>query len=326
MTQRTNIGFLLSLALYVTARLRLGDFVKNGPITPGVLAESVGADPAALYRLLRAMASIGVFSETGDQKFVVTPLGEYVCAFVLPGLADFRDTVLEEWGGRLLQSVRTGLPAFHEVYRMSFFDYLKEHRDAKEIFQREMAEKMAIIGPAVIRAYDFAPFGRIVDVGGGCGALMRLILEAAPQAQGVIFESPDVAIETRKQIQDWGLVARCQTAEGDFFTTALPRGDVLILASVVHDWNDDMATRLLQNCRRNMSAHEKLLLIETVITAGDDTPFYGKFLDLAMLMNFGGRERTEKELDNILQNAGFRSVRLIPTTSPWSILEALPMR
>lgn len=324
MIQRTNISFLLSLALYVVARLRLSDFLKAGPANLGALADSVGADSDALYRLARAMASVGVFSEIDEQKFALTPLGEYVRIFVLPGLADFRDTVLEDWGERLLQSVRTGLPAFDRIHGMSFFDYLAEHREGTDSFQREMADKMAMIGPAVIRAYDFAQFGRIVDVGGGCAALMRLILEASPGTQGVVFEMPNVAAEGRKQIERWGLATRCEMVEGNFFTTLLPRGDVLILASVVHDWNDDIATRLLKNCRRSMSARQKLLLIETVITPADDTPFYGKFLDLAMLMNFGGRERTERELCTILQDAGLRLVRLIPTTTPWSILEALP--
>jgi hypothetical protein len=322
--QRTNISFLLSLALYVAAKVRLGDCLKDGPLSVATLAESLGANRVALYRLLRALASVGVFSEIDEQKFALTPLGEYLRMFVLPGLGDFKEPVLEHWGARLLQSVRTGLPAFDRIHGKTFFDYIAEQRDRMDVFQREMADKIAIIGPAVLRVYDFARFGKVVDVGGGCAALMRLILEATPGAEGMVFEMPDVAAEARKHIVQWGLAARCETAEGDFFTNRLPDGDVLILASIVHDWNDEMAVKLLKNCRRSMSAGQTLLLIESVITPGDDTPFYGKFLDLAMLMNFGGRERTEREFCLILQDAGFRLQRVIPTNTPWSILEAIP--
>lgn len=320
-------GFWISAAIYAVAKLGLADELCDGSRTVDELAQKTGADPNALYRLLRALGSVGIFTEAAPRRFALTPLGECLRSGV-PGSLRSYAIVAKEMGwepwGHLLHSIETGETAFNHVHGMGYFDYLKEHPELGRLFNEAMTGFVTINGLAVAAEYDFTPVSKIIDVGGGHGTLMAAILTKYPKTSGLIFDLPDVVEGTRKKLADLGLSNRCECIGGDFFKEIPAGGDAYLMASVLHDWDDDRATTILKNCRRAMPGSAKLLLIEMVIPSGD-TPFFGKLLDLMMLVNLGGRERTEIEYRALLEAAGLRLTKIKPTNTPSSIIEAVPV-
>lgn len=320
-------GFWVSASIYAVAKLGLADFLKDGPRSADDLAQSIGAQPGALYRLLRGLASIGVFTEVEPRRFALTPLGECLRTGV-PGSLRSYAIVAKEMGwepwGHLLHSVKTGETAFDHVHGMGYFEYLKDHSDLAAIFNEAMTGFLTMNGLAVAATYDFTPISKIVDVGGGHGALTSAILKKYPKISSIIFDLPDVVEGARKKLEDAGLSDRGECIGGDFFKEVPSGGDAYLMASVIHDWDDDKALTILNNCRQAMSRNAKLLLIEMVIPPGDER-FFGKLLDLAMLVNFGGRERTEVEYKDLLAAAGFRLTKIVPTGTPSSLIEAVPV-
>lgn len=317
-------GRWVSEALYVAAKLGVADHLKDGARSVDQLATSVGAHAGALYRLLRALASVGVFTEAEPRKFALTEMGACLQTGV-PGsmraLALMTDLERDAWG-QLEHSIRTGETAFDHVHGMGFFAYLQRHPDEGRLFDEAMTGFVSQNIAAVVAAYDFRPFSKIVDVGGGHGALMAAILKASPGTEGVIFDLPSVVEGAERNIEAAGLSARCQCVGGDFFTSVPTGGDAYVMASIIHDWDDQRSVAILRNCRQAMSGRGKLLLVEMVIPAGD-TPFFGKLLDLEMLVLApGGRERTETEYQALLVDAGFRLIRIVSTRSLASVIEA----
>lgn len=320
-----GVGYWVSQALYVAAKLGVADALVGGPRPVDDIAAAVGADPGALHRLLRALAGCGVFTEIAPRSFGLTDLGELLRSDVPGSMRALAMTMELDWRAweHLLFSVRTGRNAFQEVHGEGFFAHLQRHPDKASVFDQAMTGFVTAYGMAVAAAYDFTPFRTLVDVGGGHGALLRVLLKGNPGLRGILFDQPAVVAGAARALEAAGLGDRCQCQGGDFFSAIPEGGDLYLLASILHDWDDEYSLTILKNCRRAISHHGRLLIIEMVIPEGD-APFFGKLLDLQMLVSFGGRERTAAEYEDLLVQAGFRLARIIPTHAPPSVLEAEP--
>jgi O-methyltransferase domain/Dimerisation domain len=320
------IGYRISRALQVVTELGIADFLKDGPKSAEALAAATQSNPDALFRILRALASLGVFAETSPREFALTALSETLRGDV-PG--SFRDVVLflvedlhwavyEELG----YSVRTGQPAFDHVFGQELWEYLSEHPEKSLLVDRAMAAVSGSMGPAIAEAYDFSKFQTIVDVGGGTGTLMAAILNKHPRPRGIVYDLPH-AIERARAA---GLLpnGRGELIAGDFFQTIPPGADAYLFKQVIHDWPDEKAQAILQQCHRAMTGAGTLLLFEQLIPP-DSSPHPSKFGDIEMLILQNGRERTEQDFRGLLAGAGFRLDRIVPTKSAVSIIEASPV-
>ena len=321
--QRMIIGDWISQAVQVAASLGVADLIADRPRSAADLAGSLGVHGPSLYRLMRALASVGVFTEVVLGSFGLTAVGDYLRTGVpgsLRALATIHTAI--EWGawGQLGHSVRTGENAFRHLHGMGYFDYLAAHPDLGELFDRGMTEYVTMNGIAVTQAFDFSRFRKIVDVGGGHGALMAEILSSAPQASGIVYDLPSVVERADSSLRS----DRCEFFGGDFFASVPEGGDLYLMASIVHDWDDNSCRKLLSNCHRAMHAGAVLLLVEMIVPPGD-APSFAKLLDLEMLVCFGGRERTEDEYRDLLAESGFEISRVIPTAMPSSVILARPV-
>lgn len=319
-------GHWVSQAIYVAAKLGVADHLAPAPQTVANLARAVDAHPQALHRLMRALASVGLFSEVAQAQYALTPTGHFLRTGVPGSLRALALTVTElDWQpwGQMLHSVKTGETAFSRVHGKDAFEYFATHPDTGRMFNEAMVDFVAQNIRAVIAAYDFTSLRTIVDVGGGHGGLMAAILEASPSTRGVIFDLPAVIEGTAREVTARGLADRCTCVAGDFFQSVPKGGDGYLLASIVHDWDDRASAAILRSCRKTMANGARLLLVEMVIPPGDG-PFFGKLLDLEMLVCFGGRERTETEYRDLLSAGGFELIRIVSTQAPASIIEARP--
>lgn len=320
-------GYRTAQALYVAAALGIADLLANGPRSVDGLAAATKTHAPSLYRLLRALASIGIFAEDDERRFLLTPLAEPLRSDVPGSVLSFvrfmcAPMLLEPWGN-LLYSVQTGRPAFDHVHGMSLYAYLAQHPDAAAVFHAGMSTMSR--HPAVLDAYDFAGATVVVDVGGGDGTLLAGILRANPALHGILFDRPEIAEAARGHLEREGLTDRCRVVGGSFFESVPEGGDLYILSDVVHNWGDDQVVTILANCRRAMPASGRLLVIQEVLPPGNE-PALGKFADLNMLVVPGGRERTADEQRTVLAAAGFGLTRIIPTRDSYSIVEAVPVR
>jgi hypothetical protein len=325
--RRMIVGYRLSQALHVAAKLGIADLLAEGPRRAEDLAGVTGSHPSSLYRVLRLLASEGVFEELEEGQFTLTPLAEPLRSDAPNSLRARAIFDGEEWNwhpwGNLLHSTKTGGSAFDHTYGMAVFDYLKETPEAATSFDSLMAAQTRPWALSVADAYDFADIGTLVDVGGGYGALLAAILTAHPHLKGVLVELPHVVAGARPKLEEAGLAGRCQTVAGDFFQSVPDGGDAYILKHVLHDWDDDRCVSILGNCRRAISNEDRLLVIEILIAPGNE-PGYGKYLDLNMLVLTKGRERTEEQYRTLFEAAGFTLSRVVATRSELSIIEGRP--
>lgn len=318
----------ITQAIYVAAELGIADILKDGPRSATEIAKTAGASEDAVYRLLRALTSVGLFASLPERRFELTSLGYSLRADVpgsLRAWARFNghEIMWRPWG-ELLYSVKSGMSAFDHVFGTTIFDYAAGHPDAATALNDAMTAFSAIDSPAVAAAYDYTAIGTLVDVGGGHGLLLTTILRANPTLRGVLFDLPHVVQGATDRLRREGLADRCTIVGGDFFEAIPDGGDAYAMKFIIHDWNDDRAIRLLRNCRRVMRGGAKLLVIERVLSAGDE-PDFGKFSDLQMLVFApGGRERTEREFRALYDMAGFQLTRVVPTASPLCIIEGVP--
>jgi hypothetical protein len=225
------------------------------------------------------------------------------------------------WGD-FYETVKTGNPGFDRVHGESFFDYLGQHPNDAAIFNAAMTNGSRLDVPAMLNAYDFSGFAKIVDVGGGHGALLRAILERYPTVKGVLCDLPSVVAEAN-EIKRSGAAARCELVDADMFESVPAGGDAYILKRIIHDWGDTEATRILQNCRRAMTTTGKLLVADNVLKPPNQ-PDPAKLMDLNMLVLLTGRERTEEEFRELYDSAGFRLTRIVPAIR-LSIVEGIPV-
>lgn len=318
--------------IYVAATLGVADLLSDGPKKSRGLAESLRVDPEALYRVLRALASIGIFEETDPGSFALTAQAQLLRSDVPGSLRASAMLYGEPWWwmacGDLLQSVRTGRPAFDRVHGRSLFAFLDQTADAATIFNDHQTNMTRQDAAAVVSAYGFRECRRVVDVGGGYGTLTAAILKACPWTTAILFDQPAVIEGAKRRMHAEGVTDRCTCIAGDFFESVPEGGDAYLLKDIVHDWEDDRATAILRNCRRTMAqataVTTRLLVVEKVIPSGN-APFPGKLTDITMLLVTGGRERTAREYEALLNNAGFAVTRIVPTASPASVIEAVPV-
>ena len=322
-------GYLSTQLLYVAAKLGIADVLAGGPMAAGDLAKSVGAAPRPLSRVLRGLAADGVLDELPDGRFALTALGgclESDGSGSLHGAIVARGDLYFRAAAGLLEAVREGGVAFEREYGSSLFDYLNRHPERGKAFQASMADRSRREAAAVVPAYDFREFGRLVDVGGGTGTLLATILEAAPRLRGVLFDRPAVVARARERLAATSVADRCEFVAGDFFASVPAGGDAYLLSRVIHDWDDDAARRILATCHRAMEEGSILLLVEAVLPERAREQPAAIRMDLHMLLLLGGRERTAAEFDRLLASAGFRLTRVVPTASPAGIAIVEAMR
>jgi hypothetical protein len=322
-------GFMSTHAVYAAARLGIADVLADGPLSPGDIAAETGSDPDATYRLLRACAMFGVFTEDGDGRFGLTPLADAlrsgVPGSVLPVVLMLGDPQYQGPWGRLVDTVQTGRPGAELAYGKPIWEHLDEAPGFAATFNDAMTCLSAMDWPTVAAAYDFTAFSTIVDVGGGHGQLLALMLDAAPGAKGVLQEREVMVDAAEAHLRGAGVLDRCRIEAGSFFETAPSDGDLYVMRRVVHDFDDEQAVEVLSTVRRHMPRGSTLLLLESVVPT-DGSPHFAKTLDLDMMIFAGGRERTERQFATLLDRAGFRLARVVPTISTISLIEAVPGR
>jgi SAM-dependent methyltransferase len=317
---RLGFGFAVSQALRVIIELGIPDLIASGKQSVDELAAATQSNAAALYRVMRVLAPEGVFREVLPRHFELTEVGT-VLRSDRPGPRDFVRMINSEpylAFEQLLHSVRTGEPAFDKVFGSARFDWLSEHPEQAALFQRAMVALSQGSNEAVAEAYDFRQFTRVVDVGGGHGQLLSAILARNPHLNGVLFDLPSGVAAARESAG--GGLPRIEFIAGDFFES-VPSGDVYVIKKVVHDWDDARAAVVLRNCRKAMLPNGKVLVAETLVLPGDE-PNQIKNIDVVMLAVTGGLERSEAQYASLLETAGLRLERVIPTQGPISILEA----
>jgi len=317
-------GYRVSLAIHVAATLGIADLLKNGPRNSDDLASATGTHPRSLYRLLRALASVGVFREDADGRFALTPLGDCLRYDapdpVAPSTVLIGQPEHQQAWGHLLHSVRTGENAFRHVHGMSSWEYRARNPEAGTIFDRAMTSGSRGVADAVLSAYDFALFRCVVDVGGGQGALLSAILAKHRAVRGVLFDQPHVVAGAAQVLRAAGVADRCQVVGGDFFEAVPDGGDAYVLKYILHDWEDEQATAILRTCRRAVGQNGTLLVVEREISPPNQGA-EGKFADLHMLVGPGGRERTHEEWVTLFAAGGFRLVGTTPVETRWSVIE-----
>jgi O-methyltransferase domain len=311
-------------AIHVAAKLRLADLMAVRPKTVVELSEATRMNGTSLARLLRALTSLGIFAEDLSGRYCQTPLSDALRADHPESMRPFAmmlgSRFMWEPVGWLDESVRTGQAAFERMHSAPFFRYLAENREDAAIFNAAMSSMPSYIA-AIVEAYDFSKFRRIVDVGGGHGALLAAILAANPETRGVLQDLPSV-VAGASALRREGIADRCEIVASDFFEGIPQGGDAYLLKGIIHDWNDEAALEILRSCRRAIRPDGTLLLVETVLTGSDDTA--GALKDLLMMVLTSGRERTQPEFRSLLQEAGFSLTRVISTRGH-SILESRPV-
>jgi len=320
-------GFWISRAVYVIAKLGIPDLLKSGPKTAGELAAATKMHAPSLYRMLRALASVDIVSSQGEQ-FALTPLSETLVTDAPGSLRWFTVSELGQehypaWGN-LMHSVKTGDIAFDHFFGADIWTYFQQNPEDASVFNDSMTGVTAAANEEIMTKYDFSGFKKVVDIGGGHGGLITSILKKNSHVRGVLFDAPQVIEGARPKIEAAGVADRCETVSGDFFKSVPTGGDAYVMKWIIHDWDDQKAITILRNCRNEMKPNGKLILVDCVVPETNE-PHFSKFIDLNMLVMTGGKERTEKEFEMLLADAGFKLLRVIPTNVPTSIVEAEPV-
>ena len=320
-------GAWVTQAVATAARFGIPDVLASGPKTVDEIAAKVGANAGATKRLLRMLTGIGVFAPAEGGRYALTELSQRLREDT-PGslkhmfIAETDGVHWRSWE-KVADAVRTGLPRPLPVFGTPAFDYYSQHRDEGEQFGRAMANVSGFASQAVLDAYDFSGFKTILDVGGGNGSMVLAILKRYPQLQGIVADLPYIEAQARESIQESGMAGRCRFQEADFFQGVPEGADAHVLKFILHDWNDEESLRLLKSCRDAIAPGGRLLVLEVVVPEGTG-PDFSHVMDLNMLVMTGGMERTAKEYESLLARAGFRLTRIVPTASPFSVIEAQP--
>jgi hypothetical protein len=321
------IGYWVSRLVYVAAKLRLADLLRGRSRTVEELASAADVQPDALYRLLRALASVGIFAETKGRRFKLTPLAATLQTGVSNSMHAWALMINENWAWdswkELFHGVKTGEIPFLKAHGMPIFQYLGTHPEDLEVFGESMSSISRTENPAIAAAYKFPQCRTLVDVGGGHGSLLAAILKANPKLKGVLFDQGAVIAraENDQYVTAKGIAQRCRLESGSFFEEVPKGGDAYIMKYILHDWNDEECVKILSNCRDAMNEKGKVLVVDNVVSPGND-PGWGKLLDIQMLI-IGGRERTKDEFAALFAAAGLKLTRIVPTKCPLSIVEGV---
>lgn len=311
--------------IYAVTELGIADLVASGKHDVDELAKAAGVNADILCRVLRALASFGVFVETDDGQFDLTDQARLLRDHPEGTLRDFVLYFGSGWRrqtwDQLLETLRSGEPCFDLAFGEPFFEHLQKHPDRAAVYNGVQASNSALLTPQIAFAYDFSQFDTLMDVGGGHGYLLAEILKATPDLKGILFDMPGVSKEDEGLLGREGVADRCTTVEGSFFDAVPAGADAIIMKSIIHDWDDDHSTRILVNCRNAVSPDGKILVCD-VLLPGRNEPGVEKLLDLEMLAISGGRERTEAEFRRLLERAGLQLDNIYPTRVGISILES----
>ncbi len=315
-------GSASSQAIFAAAELGIADLIARGETSLAALAQATGSHPHALWRLMRYLVSIGLFDEK-ESQYSLTPMGQ----LLQEGVDGSRRARLRMLGrfapawAQILYSVKTSESAFHKAYGKALFEHLEVNPEDAAIFDSAMT---AVHGPetaAMIEAYDFSGIQCLADIGGGNGSVLIDVLKHYPALRGILFDRPHVVARARSQVDDAGLSGRCSVVGGDFFQGVREGADAYLLRHIIHDWYDPQAVRILNNCRRALPAHGRVLVVEMIVPEGN-APSLAKEFDLSMLVLVGGQERTQAEYRALFEQAGLRMVSVTTTSAPISIMEA----
>jgi O-methyltransferase domain len=318
-------GGWLAQAIFVAAKLKLADHISDNARSAAELASATGAHATSLNRVLRLLASRGIFRFRPDGRYEQTDLSKGLCSSSTISLRNFA-LLIGDWPqwqawGNLLDSVMTGQSAFATMHGSGLYDFLQAHPDAAAVFDAAITDRARQENAIIRDAYQW-PVGTIVDIGGGQGSLLAAILAKARGARGILFEVPHVADKAKRFLEERELLSRCEVVAGDAVTFVPPQGDIYLMRRVLHGMSDDRAERVLQNCRAAMGAKSQLLIIEHVL-APDNAPSWGQMLDVQMLvLNPGGKERTQQEFESLLQSVGLAISAIVPTEAVTSLIIA----
>jgi hypothetical protein len=320
-----STGYIASTCVYLAVKLRIPDLLAAAPRHSADLASELNVNEDALYRVMRSLASLGLFEERSSRTFAnnlassmlrsATPGSMYEMALWMSDPFHFQVYA------NALHSVQTGKPAVEETFGVPVFEWFPKHPAESEVFNNAMTMFSAMVIPAVLEVYDFGGIGTLVDIAGGHGRVLTSILQRYPSMRGVLFDLEHVLAGARPAIESLGLSDRCRTISGDFFKAVPEGGDAYIMKHIIHDWDDDRAATILKNIRSAMNRGGRVILLESVVTPGNQ-PDFAKIIDLEMLLMPGGRERTEQEFRELFARAGFELTRITPTKSPLSVIEA----
>ena len=326
---QTIMAMLPARILSALAELAIPDVIGDGAKSAQEVALALAAHEPWVLRLMRAAASLGVLRARDDGTFENTLLGSALRSDTPMSVRALGVLVNEPFHymawGELARGVRTGEVPFERAHGRTFFEHLRQHPAANASFAAWMTQTSAVVTAAVLASYDFSNARTIVDVGGGQGALLGAVLGVAPRARGILYDTPDVVRDTAP-LDVLGVRDRCEVIGGDFFESVPAGGDLLMLKTVLHDWDDDACVAILRRCRESVgdTAGARLLILESVLPA-DCSPHPGFGMDINMLvLNHGGRERTGPEFAGLLAEAGFHAERTITIPGPLSIVEATP--
>lgn len=321
--QRLVNGFQITQAIHVAAVLGVADRIADDPIPVAEIAAAVGAHPGALYRLLRALAALGIFREHDDRCFSMTAMGDCLRSEspnpVRPHAIFFGQKNQWDAWGHLLHSVRSGENAFRAVHGVSTWEYRARHPDQNDIFNAAMTGNSRRVEQAIVEAFDFSRFNRVADIGGGQGSLLAALLQANANLRGVLFDRPQVIAAAGPILAAGGVSDRCETMGGDMLVSA-PRGcDAYVMKYIIHDWDDAHCRRILRACRAEMTRDARLIVIDRLLGPPNEDPAV-KLSDLHMLVGPGGQERTLEEFAALFDAERLRIAELRPTCSPVSLL------
>ena len=326
MAQHIN-GFWVTQAIYVAARLEIADHLAGGPLSISELAVRTEAHSASLFRLLRALASMGIFRMDDEGLIHLTPLADVLRSdsptSVRPMALMRGDFQYKAWG-ELTRCIQTGQSSFEHLFNQPMFDWLAANPESGALFDAAMQSIHGRESSLLVDAFDFSNLGLVIDVGGGNGSFLASILRRSPNTKGVLFDLPAVVERARSANHLAEFAERTRFVSGSFFEQVPTGGDAYTMRHIIHDWDDEQSIRILKNCRRAMSQDALLLIAEFVIPDGN-RPFAGKWFDLAMLVGPGGQERTRAEYEQLLNRAGFRLETIHSTCGEISLIEARPI-
>jgi SAM-dependent methyltransferase len=320
-------GIHISRCVYAVAQLGIPDLLATGPRSSGDLAAATQTHEPSLYRVLRALAGLGVFEEPEPRIFTLTLVGERLQTGASLGMRSWA-TFMEAMGGvrpfaHILETLRTGTPGREIEFGAELFDFLAHDQAAAAIFDAAMAERTAAYAPSVADAYEFSDVRTIVDVGGGNGTLLIEILRRHSHLSGVLFETPTVAARADAVLDATDIADRCQVHAGDFFKHVPDKADCYVLANVLHDWDDKRSIHILRNCRRAMSRAGRVLIVERLIPDDGSDPVPTLLSDINMLVMTGGQERSNAEYRELLHAAGLTLSSVHPVAFPYGVIEGV---
>ena len=322
-----SMGAWVSRIVYLAAELKIADLLAPGPKTAEELAGPTGTAAGPLYRFLRGLSNLGILTESPDRRFGLTPLGEALKTGA-PGSARASIlTIASDWWidgwGELGYSVRTGKSGFEKALGMPVFEYLAKQPEKASLFSETMIGVHGEEPAAIAAGYDFSGIATLADIGGATGHLLATVLAKNPGMRGLLFDLPHVVADAPALLAGRGMSGRVKIEEGSFFERIPEGADAYLLSHVIHDWSEPQCLTILGHCRRAMRPDARLLIVEMVLPSGDE-PHPGKMLDLMMLVGPGGQERTAPEYAALLEKAGFRLTKVVPTSTPVSVVEAVP--